>query len=93
MNNKYFISAGVAFFGVLACLDGLARLLSGTHSLYNGAKHPWLSGFFMMFGPAAPYAAAVFSFSIGLLFFYFALQIFRASDTSDQPASVSPKNK
>ena len=83
MPNRYLISGGMALFGILASLEGLARILSGTHELYNGAKHPWLAGFFMIFGPFAPYASAALSFAIGALFFYMAYRVFRTSTVSN----------
>ena len=84
MPNRYLISGGMTLFGIFASLEGLARILSGTDELNNGAKHPWLAGFFMILGPFATYASAALSFAIGALFFYAAYRVYRTSTASDE---------
>lgn len=89
MTKKWLVSAGLTLAGTLASLEGLARLLSGTGDLYRGAKHPWLSGFFMIFGPYAPYASAALSFAIGGLFFFLAFASFRAISAEEKSQQTS----
>lgn len=89
MTKKWLVSVGMALAGTLASLEGLARLLSGTGDLYRGGKHPWLSGFFMIFGPYAPYASAALSFAVGGLFFFLAIASFRALSAEEKSHETS----
>lgn len=85
MSKRWLIAGGMGLVGALASLEGLARLLSGTSDLYRGAKHPWLSGFFMIFGPYAPYASAILSLGIGALFIFLAYSSFRTIGGEEKP--------
>jgi len=76
MNHRHLVSIGLVIFGLLACLEGVARLASGESShLYLGGKHPWLAGYFAAFGSFAPYASALVSLLIGVFFFYSAYRV------------------
>ena len=92
MSKKWLVAGGLGLIGTLACLEGIARLLSGTGELYRGAKHPWLSGFFMIFGPYAPYASAILSLAIGALFIFLAYSSFRAISEEERPQEDGCKN-
>ena len=81
----------MAFIGILASIEGLARILSGTKDLYHGAKHPWLEGFFMVFGTYAPYAAAAFSFLIAACFFFIAFRVFCTPNEGKKPRATNSK--
>jgi hypothetical protein len=87
MNNRSLAGGFMVFLGLLASLEGFARILSGNKDLYHGSKHPWLKGFFMLFGTYAPYAATAFSFLIAACFFYVALRVFRSPNVGKKTST------
>ena len=86
MRHRYLICSGMVLLGLLSLIEGIARIMSGTTNLYGGAKHKWLSGFFMIFGSYAPYASALLSLTIGLFFFNVAYRVIRSSEV-EAPSS------
>ena len=91
MSNRYLIGGGMALIGILACIYGFVRLISGTHELFSSSKHPWLSSFFMIFGSYTPYVSAALSFGISVFFLHKAYLAFRSSNRNNENCSIESK--
>lgn len=64
------VGFGMVVMGCVVQLQGLAQLFSGQLLFTGQGKHPWLRGFFAVFGDHAVAASVLFYFLLGASFIF-----------------------